>query len=314
MANSTADAGTQLIEDFFPEDPASNPTPVKVAPKAEEKPVETPKAKFPGPLIRAAKALQFTDAEIEGYETAKDLKEAVEMVNLVRNQDRKEQQVLAEVTRDAQTGRFVKQEVAPVAESEFSLKDLGIDSSKWTAETDTETILSSALKPLVKQLKELKGELEEKINGLTEREQYRDREKRLDALDQLFVKDDSVFGKGSRFDLTQGSPEMKRRKAMIGAMAELFQTEKGITEKECYERAKQDLFGGFQAKHEEKTEEVQEEVKPRFDLTKASTIQPTAKAHKPPPKGHATAVANLADRLGQRSMNGDTSEFDELPD
>lgn len=307
MAESAQDAGTQLIEEFFPEDPASNPVAAKSAPVAESKPAETPKPKHPGPLVRAAKELQFTDKEIEEYQTPKELREAIELVSMVRQQDRKEQQVMNEVQRDNQ-GRFVKQEPAAAVEPEFNPKDLGIDTTEW--DEPTQKIMASALKPLVKQIKEL----ESKLGEITEREIHRERETQLDELDQMFVKDDSIFGKGSRFEMTKGSAEVKRRKAMIGAMAELFQTEKGISKKECYERAKQDLFGSFQVKNEEKAEEVQEEVKPRFDLTQASSVMPTAKAHKPPPKGHATAVANLAQRLNQPSRNGDPSEFDELPD
>lgn len=315
MANNVEDAGTALIEDFFPEDPASNPAEPKSAPVSEK---SAEKPKHPAYLVKAAKSLQFTDAEIAEYSPA-ELKEAIQFVNMTRTQDRKEQQVMQEVQRDAQTGRFVKQESAPEPEPEFSLKELGVNPEEWSE--DTVKFQTSVLKPIMKEIKELKAlkaDLEEKINGLAEREQTRERESELDKLDQLFVKDEAIFGKGSRFEMAKGSPEIRRRKAMIGAMSELFQTEKGISHKECYERAKEELFGGFQ-KHEEKAEEVQEEVKtparPRVDMTNGHTVQPTAKAHAPQPKGHKLAVQNLANRLKVPAINnGEPSEFDELPD
>lgn len=312
MATAQADAGTELIEDFFPEDPSSNPEP-KAEPGPEAKPVEKPK--HPAYLVKAAKNLQFSDKEIEEYSPS-ELKEAIQIVTMTRTQDRKEQQVLQEVQRDAQTGRFVKQEqAAPAQEPEFSLKDLGVDLSD--ADDFTQKLFTKALKPLASKLADidkLRADLEAKIGEINDREQQRVVNGQMDELDRLFVTREDIYGKGNRFKMVKGSPEHIKRQAAIASMSNLFKQEEGLTPEECFERVSDALFG--KAKVAEPESEPEKKVaKPRHDFSQASTVQPTAKAHAAQPKGHNLAVQNLANRMKVPAItNGEPSEFDELPD
>lgn len=310
-AATTTDPGKQLLDDFFPEDAGAAPVEEKSepAPVVETKQVES-KPKHPAYLVRSAKNVGFDDGEIEGYTTT-ELKEAVNIVAMTRQQDTRERQVLESVNRGPD-GKFVKKEEAP--EPEFNLKDAGVDLSD--ADEFTQGLFTKALKPILDKLKKLQSDYEEKIGAIEARDQQREVNAHFDKMDQLFATNEAVFGKGARSKLTKGSPELKRRVAVINSIPAVKQENPDWTVDECFEAVARDLFGSLVPKVEPKAEVVEEteEIKDPYNFRNGSTIKPTVRQTKPEPKGVKLATANLAAALKERANGVDSSEHDELPD
>lgn len=296
----TEDAGTKLLEQFdFPDDPANEPVEAPPAPEAKSTPEPEAKPAHPSWLTRAAKQVGIDDAEMASMPSS-DLEKAVTILAQSRAEDRRIQDAQTSRQRDEQ-GRFVKQEKPEEAPAEFSLKDLGLDSSKWTGEETTEQLLSSIAKPLMDQIKELKA----KLSQIEERDTVRERNAQYDRLDNLFNEQSTVFGKGNRQKLKPG-PELSRRKAVIGEMAAIQQADPGVSFEECFERATANLFGKPHAPEAP-------EVDPK-GYQNGSTIRPTVRQTKPQPKGDAAAMKAVEALMKERSMSAPTTEFDELPD
>lgn len=313
-SDTPADAGTELIEKFeFPEDPNSNPAEVKPEPVAEVKPVEPVvpvKPAHPSYLTRAAKAAGFSDAEIDEMPTA-DLKEAVNIVAMTRQTDQRQRENDASRQRD-DSGRFVKQPDAPAPEFDLG-KELGVKTDDWNEET--RAILTPVVKHLAGQIAELKDQLT-KVN---ERDQNRERNAHFDKLDQLFVQNEDLFGKGQRTDLDRDSDELARRVAVIGEMTRMQAADNGLSLKEAFHKATKRLNYVSAPKPAAPAAPAPE---PARDVTvpdphgflNGSTIVPASRATKPEPKGVKLAEANLAARMRERAVAVDTTEHDELPD
>jgi len=314
---TTDDPGTKLLDDFFPEDSASTPA---ETPKEESTPVAEPKQveskpKHPAYLVRSAKNVGFDDGEIEGYTTA-ELKEAVNIVAMTRQQDARERQVLESVNRGPD-GKFVKKEETPAPEVPFSLKDAGVDLSD--ADEFTQGLFAKALKPILDKFKKLQSDYEEKIGAIEARDQQREVNAHFDKMDQLFATNEAVFGKGARSKLTKGSPELKRRVAVINAIPEIKTDNPEWTIDECFEAASNDLFGSLAPKVEPKAEVVEEveepiEKKDPHNFRNGSTIKPTTREGPPKQKGTKAAIEHVTALMKDRSAIVDTSEQDELPD
>lgn len=305
---TNADPGTQVLEDFFPEDAASGTVVETAEPVAEVKP-EPAKPKHPAYLVRSAKNVGFDDSEIESYTTA-ELKEAVNIVAMTRQQDVRERQVLEGVQRGPD-GKFVKKEAEP--EPEFNLSEVGVDMSEF--DEDTQGRLAKALTPLAKQLKQMKTAFETKMADLDAREKQREVNAHLDRLDQRFVENADLFGEGKRAKLDPDSDEFSRRIAVANEIGRIAQAHKGIEFDEAFDRAVKRL--GFTApKPAPKVEPVEEPevVKDPYGYANGSTVKPTVRETKPPPKGTKAAIAHVAAALKERGAIVDTSEHDELPD
>lgn len=307
---TNADPGTQVLEDFFPEDAASGTVVETAEPVAEVKP-EPAKPKHPAYLVRSAKNVGFDDAEIESYTTA-ELNEAVKIVAMTRQQDVRERQVLEGVQRGPD-GKFVKKEAEPEPVPEFRLEELGVKEEEW--DDNAKEVMRSVAKPLLQQLKSLKAELEEKLGAIDAREKQREVNAHLDRLDQRFVENADLFGEGKRTKLDPDSDEFSRRIAVANEIGRIAQANKGIEFDEAFDRAVKRL--GFTApKPAPKVEPVEEPevVKDPYGYANGSTVKPTVRETKPPPKGTKAAIAHVAAALKERGAIVDTSEHDELPD
>lgn len=305
VAETPVDPGQALIEKYeFPDDPGEAGLDPVVAPVADvvETPAEPARPKHPLYLSREAKKLGLEDAEIAEMATA-ELKDAVQTLAQVRGVDR----VADQARQRDETGRFVKQpEPEPVPEAEFSLKDLGLDLTKLPENPTTEDILTAFGKPLMAEMRKLKAELTE----FKERDVQRERTAQFDKLDQLFVKNEAVFGKGTRQALKPGSPEFLRRVAVINGMAAAKQQNPNASFDEQFEAVSSALFGGL-------VPEPVSEPADRLNYTNGHTIRPTSRATKPEPKGIKTAERAVEAIIKERGINlggPENTEHDDLPD
>lgn len=317
MATTEAtDPGTKVLNDFFPEDAASNP----VEPQPETAPVaevkqEVAKPKHPKYLLTAAKSAGMDESDIAECESKAELERAIGIINSTRHQDIRERQVLESVNRGPD-GKFVKKEEAPAAEVPFSLKDAGVDLS----DTDefTQGLFAKALKPILEKFKKLQSDYEEKIGAIEARDQQREVNAHFDKMDQLFATNEAVFGKGQRSKLTKGSPELKRRVAVINAIPAIKTDNPDWTIDECFEAASNDLFGSLVPKVESKPvvpePEPEPEVKDPYNFRNGSTIKPTTREGPPKAKGTKAAIEAITPLLAARASNVDTTEHDELPE
>ncbi len=306
-----ADAGTQLLQKYeLADDQEPEPVPVAATAESVAVPVETPTPpanKHPVWLAKKAKMAGMDDQEI-GELGSDDLKDAL----LVLGESRRDMQQ-AGPARDPQTGQFVKpQEAAPVAEPEFSLKDLGIDEKRLEIfDPEFSKILSDVTKPLLDRIKKLESGLGE----FDKRDQARARDAHFDKLDQLFNENDTYFGKGSRSKLTKGSPEMIRRQAVINGMAAAFQTDPSLSFEENFEKVSKALTGSTPAPAAKPTSPP---PAPKVDpdpkgYMNGQTVKPSNRQTKPEPKGHSAAVAAVADWRKSFVPAESTEEEDDLP-
>lgn len=297
MATETApepvqDAGTQLLEDF-PVDPSTVPEPAAEASAepAEEVVAEPAKPVHPSWLARAAKQVGLDESEIAGMATD-ELRSAVDVLSKTRE---------PEIRRDPETGRFTKPAAEAEAEKPFTLKDIGIDDSKWTEGATAVEIATDIVKPLLAQINELKKELD----GVKGREHVRERDAHFDRLDKLFTQDESLFGKGTRQSLKAGTPEALRRNSVIGAMQQIKQSNPSMSLDEVFEKATGALFAGMKPQESGLAD-------PKGFLN-GHTARPTVRQTKPTPKGDKAAIEAVAQLLATRSEVY-APEQDDLPD
>lgn len=307
-----ADAGTELIEQFdmaqdVPEDRVDNLTTLTLE---AEKPVETPvveKLKHSKWLTNQAKKAGIESDELN--EMSRE--EALEAISLMVERDR---EIRAERPRD-DSGRFTKPEqVAPQPEKEFDLNDYGIDLGE-DANDFTRDAFKKALAPFAKKIKDL----ESQVSETKQREAHREANAHADRLDQLFLENTDVFGKGTRHRMDKKSDAYSLRMMVIGEMSRLSQQDPNISFDEAFDRASS-VIKKFAAPKVEKTEVTPEpvvETKPAATngvhreevinrFKNGTTAAPANRSTAKPPKGVKAAEASVAAVL--QSMN------DELED
>lgn len=308
----TEEPGTALLEQHeWPEDEKTNPVEVvaekpaevaKVEPAIEAKPVN----KHAAWLTREAKRYGLNDEEIGNY-TGDDLKEAVTILAATRGQEARVVANDAQSRQRDDSGRFVKLDETQATPSEFNLKELGIDTSKFDPDATTEQILTAALRPIFERMQKL----EQGLSEFGKRDQRRELTAHYDFLDQKFSENESVFGKGRRVNLGDDSPELDKRLAVIGVMERVKRADPSLTKEEAFETAVKRLNYVAAPKAEPKAETVDADP---HGYMNGQTIKPADRATKPTPKGTRTAEASVATILKKRSEAVDTTEHDELPD
>jgi hypothetical protein len=300
------DPGTKLLDEF-PVDADTQtafPEPVAAEPVVAEVPAPA-KPMHPSWLVRAAKAAGMDDGEIGGM-NSDELKSATQLLASTRDRDRQERETVQSARqRDPETGRFLPAEDVSHSEKTedkpFSLKDVGIDPTKWEEGTSAETIATDIVKALLGRIDGVTKE----VGTLKEREVNRERNAQFDRLDKLFTQDEATYGKGTRQSLKPGTPEAIRRQSVIAAMDQFKGS--GITLEEAFQKATDALFGGL-------TKQEPVEIADPKGFLNGHVARPTVRQTKAPPKGPKLAAANLAARMSEYATDEPTSELDELPD
>jgi hypothetical protein len=278
-AAPAAQGTAEQIDQFeFPVDAASNPQYAEPEPQAPPPPPPPPpaaKPAHPGYLIRAAKQVGMDEYEIESMDTA-ELKEAV---SLLRDSRPTEQPT-------------AKSQVAEQAPTQDEFELLGIDTRGW--HDDDKALLGSVAKPIANKI----AALEKHIAELTGRERKRESDAAHDRLDQMFGGDEALFGKGSRFRLAPGSPEMIRRQAVHATMKSIVASNPRLSLEDVFDRAVSALYG---------------QSKPADDVKASLTLRPADRAARPQPKGRDAAVRAVAAALKDAKFEQASDEIDDLP-
>ena len=298
-----ADAGTQLIEQFdMAQDVPEEQTDI-LTKRSEEAPVET----VSEPVVEKPKHSKWITNQakrvgIEADELAEMSREEVlEAISLSTEREREFR--AAERPRD-DSGRFTKPEPpAPEPEKEFDLKDYGIDLGE-DANEFTRDAFKKALSPFAKKIKELESQLSE----TKQREAHREANAHADRLDQLFLENTDVFGKGTRHRMDKKSDAYSLRMMVIGEMQRISQSEPGISFDDAFDRASSVIKKFAAPKAETPAPEPEpkpaatngvhrEEVINRFK--NGTTAAPANRSTAKPPKGVKAAEASVAALLTQ---------------
>jgi len=333
-----ADAGAKLLEKYEmaddattrATDPPAYAAAAPAEPAAETRPAAEPKApapKHPAWLARKAKEVGITAAEADEL-SSDELKDAIALTTTRREENRSDARVAFNAAGrpyDTVTGQLLPQNTpastfdhlqpkpaAPAVEKPFALREYGIDTSKLTADSSTDEILTAALEPMAKRYEAMVKRVDALEAALAEaqgREQVRETNAHFDRLDQLFAQDRETFGEGSRYDLDQSSTEFAKRQAVIGRMNQLHQANPRGSLKGHYAQAVSDL-GYKPAPAAEPTVNGQTADAYRNGQVLAPTPRVSPKA----PKGVKSAQAAVETILRRRAESqADTDERSELP-
>lgn len=302
------DAGTKLIEQMNMAQDV--PEVEESAAPVVETPPEPEKPKHAKWLVNQAKR-----SGIEAEELAEMSKDEILEAIAVNNQRDREFRA-GERPRD-DSGRFVKHEpaepVTPPPEPE--LKDIGIDLSEFDDETAAR--LNKALRPLAKQVKEL----ESRLAKADQRDAHREANAHADRLDQLFLENTDVFGKGTRHRMNKNSDEYSLRMMVISEMSRLNQADPSLSFDECFDKASSVIKKFATPKVETpKTEPTpvattngvhKEELINRFK--NGTTAVPANRSTTKPPKGIKAAEDAVKEKLASFHDELD-DELEGLPD
>lgn len=306
-AASLADAYDIGSEDIIDQEPATSVAPSvpgeSESPSARPVPPKDPvtgqfvKKSHPKWLERQARDLGISDDEMGEMETDV-LGEAVTATMRFAQEDKR-----ARATEPRE----------PVPPSEPGIDWGKDDSGRAMTEEDYAPAVASAVKSnhsLEKRVKQLEGI----VQSLLQNEGRRAADSHFDKIDTAFMglKDmTGIIGTGSRHDLERGSPEMKRRMAILREAQDLAgkdATEAAILRK--LPEAAKSLFGTAATPAPAASTPPVAEIE-RWN--NGATARPTHRDGAPEPKGRKAAEKAVAQILRERQGGGDEVQDEDFP-
>jgi len=253
-----------------------------------DQPLTEPVRKPSQHLVNLALDLGLSEQEVAA--TPADALE-VAVYHLTRQQLGRQREASIAQTINQATDRNLANEPA---EPETSLADLGLNESNYN--DDFVGFLKRMRKEHADEIRQLK----EQVAHLQRAEGIRANESFAQKMDRLFAGDEGTFGKGDGRTLGEDSPELARRRAVLGVMQSL----KVGTVEDKYAKAYGILYGQRQAEPG-----LDDELARRQDeWRRGNTARPTQRSNAGEPPGVEKATRGVRAKLAEMNGAADSGE------